>query len=179
VGLIQDVARGARLTPIDRQSVRIRPADPADAADVGEVLFEAIRQTAAASYPAEVIASWATPVDAGRIEQIRQAIAGRDELCLVAEHEAKVVGFGSIVPAAGELRAVYVHPAVGRSGVGSALLLELEQLARARGLPELHMDASINAEAFYAHHGYLVVARGVHHMSSGGQMACVKMRKPL
>src|SRR5687768_13809133 len=114
---------------IDRGSVRIRPADPADAAGVGEVLFEAVRQTAAAFYPAAVIASWATPVDARRIEQIGSAIAGGDELCLVAEHQGKVVGFGSIVPAAGELRAVYVHPAAGRSGVGSALLQELEQLA--------------------------------------------------
>jgi putative acetyltransferase len=158
-------------------SVRIRPAVPADAEGVSRVLFEAVRRTAAPFYPPDIIESWATPPDETRHAQVRSAIAGQDELCLVAERDGEVVGFGSIIPASGELRAVYVHPDAGRSGVGSALLRDLEQLATARGLPELHMDASLNAEAFYAHHGYQVIERGIHPMSSGGQMACVKMRK--
>jgi putative acetyltransferase len=159
--------------------VRIRPAVAADAAGVAEVLFEAVRRTAAAFYPPEVIASWAHAPDARRCAEIREAILGGDELCLVAERAGQVVGFGSIIPASGELRAVYVDPGAGRSGVGSALLRKLEELAAARGLSALHMDASLNAEAFYAAHGYQVLARAMHQMAGGGQMACVKMRKSL
>jgi putative acetyltransferase len=159
--------------------VRIRPAVEADAGGVGEVLFQAVRRTAAPFYPPEVIEGWARAPDEGRVDEIREAILGGDELCLVAERAGRVVGFGSVIPASGELRAVYVHPDAGRSGVGSALLRGLEALAAARGLSALHMDASLNAEAFYSSHGYQVVARALHQMAGGGQMACVKMRKSL
>ena len=141
--------------------------------------FEAVRRTASPFYPVEVIESWARVPDDGRYAQIRSAISGSDELCLVAERGGEVVGFGSIVPSLSELRAVYVRPDVGRCGVGGAILRDLERMALAQGLTELHMDASLNAEAFYLRHGYQVVDRGIHPMSGGGQMACVKMRKIL
>jgi hypothetical protein len=41
------------------------------------------------------------------------------------------------------------------------------------------MAASINAEAFYARHGFAVVERGTHRLHSGVEMACVRMRKAL
>ncbi|MEZ0373301.1 MAG: GNAT family N-acetyltransferase [Candidatus Sericytochromatia bacterium] len=160
-------------------SVRIRPAEDTDAASLSQIHFEAIRQTASAFYSPELIGSWAQVPDERRLEQFRSAIVGKDELFLVAEYADEVVGFGSIIPSTGELRAVYVHPDVGRSGVGSAILLALEQLATASGLSDLQMDSSINAEAFYSRHGYEVRDRGIHRLAGGGQMACVKMRKPL
>jgi putative acetyltransferase len=159
------------------KSVRIRPAVEGDAVGVSRVLFEAVRQTAAPFYPREVIDRWSPLPDERRCAQIRSAIGGTDELCLVADQDGEVVGFGSIVPSSHELRAVYVRPDLGRSGIGGSILRDLERMAMARGLSELHMDASLNAQAFYLRHGYEVVERGVHHMAGGGQMACVKMRK--
>jgi N-acetylglutamate synthase-like GNAT family acetyltransferase len=159
--------------------VRIRPAVDADAAGVSRVHFEAVRRTAAPFYPPDVIDSWSQEPDERRREQFRRAIVGKDELFLVADRGGEVVGFGSIVPSSGELRAVYVHPDVGRTGVGAAILRDLEQMATATGLSTLHMDASLNAETFYARHGYEVVERGTHRLSGGAQMACVKMRKAL
>jgi putative acetyltransferase len=110
---------------------------------------------------------------------MREVIAGGDELILVAETAAGIVAFGSIVPRLGELRAVYVHPDAGRRGIGSQVLGELERLALERGVSQLHMDASINSEAFYRRAGYEVVGRGLHRFRTGHEMACVKMFKNL
>ena len=77
------------------------------------------------------------------------------------------------------LRAVYVHPRVGRRGVGAKILEQLEQAAVDLRLPELELEASLNAEAFYRRHGYEVLKRAIHRLASGHGMACVKMRKLL
>ena len=157
----------------------IRPAVAGDSEGIARVHFEAVRGTASASYPPEVIESWGRPPDDSRRELFRATIAGGEELVVVAETDGAVVGFGSIVPALQELRAVYVDPRAGRRGVGGHIVAELERLARARRLPELHLVASLNAEAFYTRHGYEVVERGIHRQSSGTEMACVKMKKSL
>jgi hypothetical protein len=49
----------------------------------------------------------------------------------------------------------------------------------ARGIAQLHMDASINAEAFYRRAGYDVIARGTHRLRTGHEMACIRMSKRL
>src|SRR5262245_24685931 len=103
------------------QSIRIREAVEADAEAVARVLFDAIHGTASSYYSSEVIASWARVPDEPRCSQIRRVIAGTDELCLVAEYNGEVVGFGSIVPSLSELRAVYVRTDLGRRGVGGAI----------------------------------------------------------
>ena len=97
----------------------------------------------------------------------------------MAEDASGVIGCGSIVPLLQELRAVYVHPGAGRRGVGSAILRCLAQLALDRGVLQLQMDASINAEAFYRRAGYKILERGVHRLRSGREMACLKMKKSL
>jgi putative acetyltransferase len=157
--------------------VQIRPAVEGDAAALSRVHFEAVHRTAAPFYPAHVIDIWSRTPDETRADQFRRAIAGKDELFLVAERDREVVGFGSIVPSAGELRAVYVHPDVGRSGIGAAILQRLERWAIEKGVRGLHMDASANAEAFYSRHGYELVERGSHQLGGGPWMACVRMRK--
>ena len=170
---------GVGLVSNEGTLIRIRPAVEADATGLSRVHFAAVRRTAAPFYPTDVIERWSPAPDERRREQFRSAIVGNDELFLVAERGGEVVGFGSIVPSSEELRAVYVHPDVGRSGVGGAILRGLEELAMARGLWRLQMDASLNAEAFYSRQGYEVIERGIHRMGAGVGMACVKMRKSL
>jgi putative acetyltransferase len=159
--------------------VEIRPATAADAVAIIDLHFAAVHETAAAFYPHEVLDSWSRLPDEARYQQIRDAIAKGEELFVVAQDASEVVGFGSIMPSLQELHAVYVHPKVGRRGIGSRILIQLEHLARERGVLQLQMDASVNAEAFYQHAGYEVVERGVHRLSGGHEMACVKMKKRL
>ena len=159
--------------------IRVRPALEQDAAALSRIHFEAVHRTAAPFYPPDVIDTWSIAPNETRVGQFRQAIAGNDELFLVAERNGVVVGFGSIVPSAAELRSVYVHPDLGRSGVGAAILQRLERWAIEKGVSELHMDASLNAEAFYSRHGYEIVERSSHQLGRGPRMACVRMRKSL
>jgi putative acetyltransferase len=163
----------------DNLDVNIRPAIVADAIAIIDLHFAAVHQTASSFYPPEVLNSWSTQPDETRYDHIRRALEKEEELFVVAEDASGVIGFGSIVPLLQELRAVYVHPRAGRRGVGSAILRCLEQLAIERGVLQLHLDASINAEAFYRRAGYEILERGVHRLRSGREMACVKMKKSL
>jgi len=162
-----------------RAFVEIRPATAADAIGIIDLHFAAVHQTAAAFYPTEILDVWSRLPDEARYQRIRDAVAKGEELFLVAQDASGVVGFGSIVPSLQELRAVYVHPKVGRAGIGSRILRSLERLAIDRGVSHLQMDASVNAEAFYRRAGYESVERGVHRLGSGHEMACVKMKKCL
>jgi putative acetyltransferase len=163
----------------DNLVVNIRPADVADAIAIIDLHFAAVHQTAANFYAPEVLDGWSRQPDETRYEQIRQAVIKGEELFVVAEDASGVIGFGSIVPTLKELRAVYVHPKAGRRGVGATILAHLEQLALDRGVSQLQLDASINAEAFYLRAGYEVVERGVYRLRTGQEMACVKMQKSL
>ncbi len=97
-----------------------------------------------------------------------------------------VVGFGEVVlrppdylrePAEGEVRAVYVHPAAARQGVGSAILAALERRARERDVGSLGLWASLNAVPFYEAHGYERVAERTHEFSGGVEGTVVEMRR--
>ena len=78
-----------------------------------------------------------------------------------------------------ELRACYVAPDAVRRGCGSALVREIERLARAHGLTRLDLAASLNAEPFYASHGYEVRERSEVVLSNGHCMPAVWMGKNL
>jgi GNAT superfamily N-acetyltransferase len=159
----------------------LRLGRPEDAFAICDVHRSAVRGIAIEIYSREVIDGWA-PIDISpeRVTGFAQQIENGEEIVVVAEDPAGVItGFGSIVPSKAELRAVYVRPEHSRNGVGRAILRRLEDLAREAGLTDFRMDASINAEAFYAANGFVSEARGEHTLSSGVRMACVSMRKSL
>ena len=54
---------------------------------------------------------------------------------------------------------LYVHPAVARTGVASALVDAIEKLAAARGTATLVADASDTAKPFFEKRGYQAVHR--------------------
>jgi len=148
-----------------------------DACAFVEVHHTAIRALAAGHYPAEVIDDWAPlPVTE---EAVRRTSADPDEVRLVAEAGGAVIGLAVLVPARGELRACYVAPQAAGRGIGAALVGEVERLARANECAVLELDASLNAEPFYAHLGYESLGRGEHALRTGRLMTCVRMRKRL
>jgi putative acetyltransferase len=159
--------------------MEIRPAAAADAVTIIDLHFAAVHETAAAFYPAEVLEAWSKRPDEARYQRMRDAIAKGEEVFVVAEDASGVVAFGSILPSLQELHAVYVHPKVGRRGVGSRILADLERRAIDRGVRQLHLSASVNAEAFYRRAGYDVIQRGVFRLTPDIEMASVKMTKRL
>jgi putative acetyltransferase len=159
--------------------LRIRPAQSEDARGILEAHFSAVREIAARDYPPEVIAAWGAPVTEQRVQAYARGPL-LHETTLVAEVDGVIAGFGVIIESNDELRAVYVARRFAKQGIGSALLQELEKLARERGCKELKMDSSLTAESFYRTHGFAVIERAEHAMGNTGRtMACVRMRKTL
>jgi putative acetyltransferase len=158
--------------------ITVRSARIEDARGILEAHHSAVHETAARDYALEIRRSWSPPVTPTRIDDYsRNALP--NETTVVADVDGRIAGFGVIIESANELRAVYVAAEFGRRGVGSALLRELERLAKQSGCTELHMDSSLTAAPFYLHHGYEELARAEHTLGSGSTMACVRMRKTL
>jgi putative acetyltransferase len=150
---------------------------PEDARVFLEIQAAAVRGLAAQDYPPSVIDAWAaTTTD----QVMARFLANPDqELRLIAEIDGRPVGIGGIVVADSELRACYVAPGAARRGVGTAIVTEIERIARDQQLGHLHLEASVTAEPFYLALGYRVESRHEFVLRSGVAMAAVQMRKRL
>jgi putative acetyltransferase len=154
----------------------IRPFVPADAEAWLAVHHAAVHAIAAQHYSQAVLDAWAPAINARTIEQLR---AGPPATRIVAELNGEMAGIAELVAENRELRACYVHPEFARCGVGTALVSELEALARKAGIAALLAHASVTAEPFYLDLGYQVTGRGTHKLHTGEPMACVFMSKSL
>jgi putative acetyltransferase len=142
-----------------------------------EIVNSAIRGLAVSHYPPDAIDGWVVPVTD---ETVRDLMLNTDhEIRLVAELDGQAVGIGALILERSELRACYVSPDAARRGCGSALVREIERLARENGLTRLELAASLNAELFYAAHGYEVRERSDVVLRNGHKMAAVWMTKNL
>jgi len=160
--------------------LEISSATPHDASRLLEIHIAAVHQTAASSYPQNILDSWSPPlITDKRIENAKKHwIENPEYKVLVANVKGEVIGFG-MIDTSSVLQAVYVHPDYGRMGVGQRLLLALEKEAIGLGLTYLNADASINAEDFYTANGFSVLEYSTYRMRSGDEMECVKITKKL
>ena len=119
------------------------------------------------------MAAWGAPRDGtSYLEAMRH---GRRFFVAVSS-VGRVIGFSD----AGEGGlAVYVRGEAARQGIGSALLARAEGVLRSGGTKVVQIDASLNAEPFYAKHGYRSMGQDDHRLSTGLAMRCVRMEKPL
>jgi len=176
---------GTCTTPdwIDRllgvaMDIVIREMRPEDARAFLEIHHAAVRGVAANDYPPEVIDAWApAQLTDKAVALVRANPEG--ELSLIAEIDGRIVGVAALVITNAELRACYVAPEANRSGVGSALVRKLEQVARDQGLALLELDSSVTAAPFYEALGYETPELGEHVLANEQRIACVKMRKAL
>ena len=95
---------------------------------------------------------WTTP-------RVLRAIRDHGTNVAVALERDVLLGFGIMAYAdeSAHLNLLAVNPAAQRRGVGSALLLWLERVARVAGLARIELEARLDndaALAFYARHGY-------------------------
>ena len=74
----------------------------------------------------------------------------------VAERRGEVVGFSDLAPD-GEIDMLYVHPEHTRSGIGGALLDEVERAAREADVVRLHTRASLVAQPLFKRRGFVIV----------------------
>jgi putative acetyltransferase len=158
-------------------SIAVRPLRAGEGRIYLEIVNSAIRGLASGHYSPEAINGWVVPITD---ESIRDLMLNSDrEIRLVAELDGRVVGIGAMILERSELRACYVSPQAARRGCGSALVREIERIARENGLARLELAASLNAESFYAALGYEVRERSEVTLRNGHTMAAVWMTKSL
>jgi putative acetyltransferase len=157
--------------------VTVRLMRPDEGRTFLDIHSRSIHGLAVPHYSSEVINAWAPAVTD---ENVRRFLKNPDgEIRLIAELDGVPVGLGCIVIPNSELRACYVVPEAARTGVGTAIVREIERIAKENGVTRLELRSSINAEPFYTALGYEVVERGEHALRSGLRMAAVKMIKVL
>ena len=163
--------------------INIRHATHSDAEDIVRVHYDAVHGlTSSIFYSSNILNSWSpSPTDQSNINRLRQSIEDSERFIAVAESVTNdvIIGFGIVIPSKQEIHAVYVDSAFAGQGIGSRILLKLEEIALVHGANKLYLDGSLNAERFYFNHGYSLIKRGTHQLNSGTIMDCVHMSKDL
>ena len=183
----------------DGQSFAVREARADDTERMSAAHAAATVALGRAAYDERQVRAWAR----GRYEypvSEESAVGGDGVRLVVAVRERaerpengpdadydEVLGFGELHAEAGdylddvegEVRAVYVHPAFVRQGVGSVLYADLERWARERGVDSLGLWASLNAVGFYERQGFERVAEHDHEFADDVAATVVEMRTEL
>jgi putative acetyltransferase len=132
----------------------LRPYLPPDLPLLAEIRLSAIEDLTADDYDETQRRAWADLADDedGLGETLKKGLS------LVALVGGAPVGF-IVLADGGLIDQLYVHPAVARTGVASALLDAIEKLARARKLESLAVDASDTAKPLFDKLGFTAERR--------------------
>ena len=128
----------------------LRPFLAADVPVLAAIFVAAIEELTGDDYNEAQQEAWASAADDE--ERFGKRLAG--ELTLIATLQNSPVGFASL-KGADHIDMLYVHPTAVGQGVASMLCDALEKLAGARGAKSLTVDASDNAQVFFAKRGYV------------------------
>jgi putative acetyltransferase len=128
----------------------LRPFLAADTPVLAAIFVAAIEELTGEDYSETQQEAWTSAADDE--EQFGKRLAG--ELTLIATLQNSPVGFASL-KGADHIDMLYVHPSAAGQGVASILCDALEKLAGARGAKNLTVDASDNAQVFFAKRGYV------------------------
>ena len=137
-------------------AVAFRPYLPTDAARCAAIFRDAVEFSSADDYDDDQRAAWAARADDEDAFGLKLA----QELTIVATLEGFVVAFASL-KGADELDMLYVDPAAGRQGVGTALVDAIARLAGARGAKRLTANASDVVKPLFDRLGFAAERRSL------------------
>ena len=174
-------------------SWHLRPATPADSAEIQKLIARSIRALGAADYSSEQIEGALK----GAFGLDSQLVA--DGTYFVVESAGRLVGcggwsyrrtlFGSdarsgrdaapLDPStdAAKIRAFFVDPTAARRGIGTALLEHCEAEARRHGFGRVEMMATLPGVRLYEARGYVPGAKVDYPLASGLSIEFVPMSK--
>jgi len=127
----------------------LRPFLPADTPLLAAIFAAAVQDLTGDDYSEAQQEAWAAAAEDE--ETFGKKLAS--ELTLIATLQNSPVGFASL-KGPDHIEMLYVHPSLAGQGVGAMLCDALEKLAGARGTKNLTVDASDNAQEFFAKRGY-------------------------
>src|SRR6266478_7582792 len=151
----------------------LRPFLPADTPVLAAIFVAAIEELTGDDYSEAQQQAWASAADDE--EAFGKRLAG--QLTLIATLQNSPVGFASL-KGADHIDMLYVHPSAAGQGVASMLCEALEKLAGGRGAKSLTVDASDNAQGFFAKRGYVAKQRNTVTVN-GEWLANTTMQKSL
>jgi GNAT superfamily N-acetyltransferase len=131
---------------------QVRVAQEEDAEAACAVLRRSITECCSADHcndPAQ-LAPW---LENKTPENVSQWIVDPSSYAVVAEANGDIIGVAAMF-VSGEVTLCYLVPEVRFTGVGKALLAELEARARTLGLSELRLNSTKTAHAFYLRNGF-------------------------
>lgn len=131
----------------------LRPFLPADVPVLAAIFAASIEALTGDDYSEAQQEAW---MAAAEDEEFGKRLAA--DLTLIATLEGSPVGFASL-RGNDHIRMLYVHPAVAGQGIATMLVDALEKLAGGRGATSLSVDASDNAQGFFAKRGYTAQQR--------------------
>src|SRR5260370_19453655 len=132
----------------------LRPFLAEDTPVLAAIFAASIEELTGDDYTDAQQEAWASVAD--EEDQFGKRLAS--ELTLVATLQNSPVGFAAL-KGADHIDMLYVQPGAAGQGVGSMLTDALEKLAGGRGAKSLTVDASDNAQKFFAKRGYLARQR--------------------
>src|SRR3954452_5076287 len=151
----------------------LRPFLADDTPVLAAIFVAAIEELTGDDYSTAQQEAWAAAADDE--EAFGAKLAG--ELTLIATLQNSPVGFASL-RGQDHIDMLYVHPSATGQGVASMLCDALEKLAGGRGARSLTVDASDNAEGFFAKRGYVAKQRNTVTVN-GEWLANTTMQKSL
>jgi putative acetyltransferase len=151
----------------------LRPFLAEDTPVLAAIFAASIEELTGDDYSEAQQQAWASAADDE--EQFAKRLAG--ELTLVATLQKSPVGFAAL-KGADQIDMLYVHPSAAGQGVASMLVEALERLAGGRGAKSLTVDASDNAQEFFAKRGYVAKQRNTVTIN-GEWLANTTMQKTL
>jgi GNAT superfamily N-acetyltransferase len=149
----------------------IKRATPEDANAAFDIRREAIRSQCIGAYTAEQMALWTR----GNADDGYSALI--DKPFYLGWVDDKPDATGMLDLDNREVGALFVLPQFTGRGYGKAMLDHLEDVARAREIGEVVLDATLNAASFYRACGYVGEQQAIYYSPSGLELACIPMRK--
>jgi len=154
--------------------ISLRRAALGDVDAVHQVHTAAIRGGAGGDYTSEAVEAWVEAFNPGSFPKNLQ----RMEFWVAELPDGRVAAFAALNMATRELDSLYVAPWGKDMGLGSYLLGYCEEIARAGGLQDLWLDASLNAVTFYARYGWEEIGRHSR-VRKGVEIPVMRMEKIL
>ena len=153
-------------------SLKIRRFRKPDLGPLRQLIHATIDLSYAEVYPPRAVAFFKTFHSKEKI--LARSAAGT---VLVIEEEGGLTATGSLVE--GEIFAVFVHPRFQQGGRGKALMLALEDEARAQGVTESELSVSLPSLPFYRGLGYEIVEERSRDVGEGQWLDFWKAKKRL
>lgn len=129
----------------------IRPAGEDDFPELSGIYQRAVRISCAEWYTPDQIEAWQDAAsEAGPWTE-----SFRETNCFVAcNRSGRLLAFGDLHPGTGQISRLYVDPDAQGTGIGTALLTEMENRLLHLGFREASLESALNALHFYENRGY-------------------------